>query len=260
MLVDVRFTESSTDYASLVGRVLDLVRATTPPGAAVLVVSRGDGRLVDLPGRHMGHFPQSPTGLYAGHYPADGKAATGHLNELCARGAQFLMVPETGLWWLEHYGELGDWLAAEANVVADELGTGRLFRLVAAHEVDPKRSPSSAARTAPQVSVLLRSLLPPRAGVVLIGMDAESVDVDDRPAWRLLPPRADTGMSVEEVLGAIAAARSNGGQYAALLIPENRWAGPDGALRRELGIRFRRVCVQRLVEVFAVGAVWDDGG
>jgi hypothetical protein len=169
------------------------------------------------------------------------------------------MVPATGLWWLEYYGELGDWLAARASVVAEERGTGRLFGLVSEREAGRGRSPWSQARTAPQVSGLLRSLLPPDAGVVLIGLDAESVNVDDRPAWRVSPRRLDAGTFLDDVLGAIDAARSSGGQYAALLIPEDRSAGPDGALRRELGRRFRRVCAQRLVELFAVAADGDAG-
>lgn len=259
MPVAVRPPDSVTDYGSLVERVRTLVRATTPPGAAVLVVSRGDGMLVDLPGWNMGHFPQSATGLYAGHYPADGEAAIAHLNELQARGAQYLMIPATGLWWLEHYEELRVWLAAKATMVADEAGTGRVFRLVANDEADLRRVRESQARTVPQVSRLLRALLPPGAGVVLIGLEAGWVDVDDRPAWLVLPPRADTGTFVEEVLGAIAAARSSGGQYAALLIPEDRSAGPDGALRRELGRRFRRVCAQRLVELFAIAPAGGGG-
>jgi hypothetical protein len=260
MLAEVRSPESIADYASLVDHVRALLRANTPPGAAVLIVSRGDGRLVDLPGWDVGHFPQSPTGLYAGHYPADSQAAIAHLKDLRARGAQYLMLPATGLWWLEHYRELGDWLAAEATVVTDVPGTGRLFRLVSGDEANPGESPSHEARTAPQVSRLLRSLLPPGAGVVLIGSDAHCVDVDDRPAWHVSPEPANPGTSVDEALGAIAAARSSGGQYAALLIPEDRSAGPDEALRRELGRRFRRVCAQRLVELFAVTADGDGNG
>jgi hypothetical protein len=259
MPVDIKPPESLTDYPRLVERVRALIRARTPVGAAVLVASRGDGMLVDLAGWHLGHFPQSPTGLYAGHYPADGEAAVAHLKELRALGAQYLMIPATGLWWLEHYRELGTWLADEASVVANEPDTGRLFRLAAEREADLGRLLVSEARTAPQVSGLLRSLLPAGAGVVLIGLDAESVDVDDRPAWLLSPPRTDNGTSVEDVLGAIAVACSSGGRYAALLIPEDRSASPDGALRRELQNRFRRVCAQRLVELFAVAADGDSG-
>jgi hypothetical protein len=215
--------------------------------------------LVDLAGWDLRHFPQSPTGLYAGHYPADGEAAAAHLKELRALGAQYLMIPDTGLWWLDHYRELGAWLAEEASVVADEPYTGRLFRLAGEREADPGRLLASEARTARQVSGLLRSLLPPGAGIVLIGLDAESVDVDDRPAWLLSPPRADNDTSVDDVLAAVAVARSSGGQYAALLIPEDPSASPDGALRRELRRRFRCLCAQRLVELFSVTADGDAG-
>ena len=150
MSVGIRPPQSQTDYAGLIERVVALVRATTPSGASVLMVSRGDGRLVDLPGWDVGHFPQSPTGLYAGHYPADGRGAIDHLKKLRAHGAQYLMVPATGLWWLDHYNEFGDWLAAKASVVADEPGTGRLFSLVSEGDAGTGGASSSAARTAPQ--------------------------------------------------------------------------------------------------------------
>ena len=59
----------------------------------MLVITRGDDALLQLDRREGGHFPQSPTGLYAGHYPADGAAAVAHLEELRAAGAQYLTIP-----------------------------------------------------------------------------------------------------------------------------------------------------------------------
>jgi glycosyltransferase involved in cell wall biosynthesis len=117
-----------SEYERVVQRVRALVGATVPAGARVLVVSRGDGRLIDVPGRRAGHFPQTPTGLYAGHHPADGAVAVRELQRL---GAGYLVVPETGRWWLEHYDELREWLAAEGEVVADEAGSGVVFALPA---------------------------------------------------------------------------------------------------------------------------------
>src|SRR4051812_42805187 len=98
------------DYAALIERVRAAVRVGVPPGARVLVVSRGDGNLLAVSGHELMHFPQSPTGLYAGHYPANGADAVAHLAALRARGATHLVIPATALWWLDHYPELGSML------------------------------------------------------------------------------------------------------------------------------------------------------
>jgi GT2 family glycosyltransferase len=91
------------DYDALVIRVRDLVDDVTPPGATVLVLSKGDDELLRFTGRHGWHFPQAEDGSYAGHYPEDSAACIAELERLRQRGADFLLIPETGLWWLEHY-------------------------------------------------------------------------------------------------------------------------------------------------------------
>jgi GT2 family glycosyltransferase len=90
-------------YRKLVARIRDAVEATLPEHSTVLVVSRGDQELLKLAGRRAGHFPQEPNGTYAGHYPADSASAIRHLEELRARGASYLLLPRTALWWLDHY-------------------------------------------------------------------------------------------------------------------------------------------------------------
>jgi hypothetical protein len=90
--------------------VLEEVRAFTeralPAGSRVLVVSHGDEEVVEL-GRCRGaHFPQEPDGTYAGHHPADSSEAVAHLEALRVTGAEFLLVPATSGWWLDHYQEL----------------------------------------------------------------------------------------------------------------------------------------------------------
>ena len=90
-------------YGELVCRIRDLVRETVPAGSTVLVVSKGDDDLLDLGERHAGHFPQLPGGVYAGYYPADAAEAVAQLEAL---GADYLVVPSTSLWWLDHYDDL----------------------------------------------------------------------------------------------------------------------------------------------------------
>lgn len=94
---------------------------TLPQGAHVLIVSRGDEEIVDLPGRRGAHFPQDADGTYAGHHPADSAEAIAYLDALRARGAEYLVVPATSLWWLEHYEELARHLDRE-HIRLDESG------------------------------------------------------------------------------------------------------------------------------------------
>lgn len=85
-------------------RVLETTCRLVPPGAAVLVVSRGDGALLDLGDRRGWHFPQGEGGVYAGHHPGDSAEAIAHLEELRARGGEYLVFPEPSFWWLDFYG------------------------------------------------------------------------------------------------------------------------------------------------------------
>jgi hypothetical protein len=94
----------SVDYPGLVGQIREVAKAVLPPGATVVVVSKGDEELLKLDGERIGwHFPQNENGVYAGFYPADGSEAIFHLEELRAKGADFLLFPETAFWWLERY-------------------------------------------------------------------------------------------------------------------------------------------------------------
>jgi GT2 family glycosyltransferase len=79
------------------------VEELTNPDAAVLIVSRGDDALLEVPGRRTLHFPQGSDGLYAGHNPATDGDAIAHLEDLRSSGAQYLVFPPTMRWWLEHY-------------------------------------------------------------------------------------------------------------------------------------------------------------
>ena len=64
-----------------------------------------DDELIRIDGRHAWHYPRPDDGVYAGHYPADSAAAHTHLESLRTQGADYLAVPATGLWWLDHYAD-----------------------------------------------------------------------------------------------------------------------------------------------------------
>jgi glycosyltransferase involved in cell wall biosynthesis len=102
----------SARYQAAIAGISDAVRFLIPDGATVLVISKGDQELMlSLGNRRAWHFPQSEDGSYAGYYPRDSAAAIAHLQSLIAKGGQFLLVPNTAFWWLEHYRDLAEWLA-----------------------------------------------------------------------------------------------------------------------------------------------------
>ncbi len=97
-------------YEELVEDVRACVRACVPPGAVVLIASKGDEDLVQIEGVRAWHFPRDDWGSYAGHHPATSVEAIVHLRHLYAQGARYLAFPATAAWWLEHYRELADLL------------------------------------------------------------------------------------------------------------------------------------------------------
>lgn len=108
--------EPVADYDELVRHVHATALATLPAGARVLVVSRGDEALLP-PGLAADHFPQASGGGYAGYYPADSGAAVAHLEQLREEGAEFLLLPATCFWWLDHYGGLLQHLMGRGRVL-----------------------------------------------------------------------------------------------------------------------------------------------
>jgi hypothetical protein len=129
-------------YRQLVRRIREVARTTLPPGATVVVVSRGDEALLELgDGRRGWHFPQQDGGIYAGYYPADDAEAILHLEELRTRGGEFLLLPETSLWWLEHYEEFRKHLEERYQPFVCEEGTCMIFALGDPLETEHRATP-----------------------------------------------------------------------------------------------------------------------
>ncbi len=90
--------------------IREVVRSALPPEATILIASEGENILPNLDARQIGwHFPRAKDGRHAGQ-PADSEEAIGHLEELRAEGADYLLFPNAAFWWLEHYGEFGQHL------------------------------------------------------------------------------------------------------------------------------------------------------
>jgi GT2 family glycosyltransferase len=119
----------SPEYTELVASIRGSLRQALPAGSTVLIVSKGDDRLLDLDELRAWHFPRLPDGSWPGHHPADGAEVIAGLEELQAQGAEYIAFPAPMLWWLDFYDELARRL--DGRAVADD-GACRIYSLAPA--------------------------------------------------------------------------------------------------------------------------------
>ncbi|HET7506931.1 MAG TPA: hypothetical protein VFJ53_01105 [Solirubrobacterales bacterium] len=150
----------------------------TPTEAAVAVVSKGDPRLVEFAERSGRHFPADTEGRYAGYYPRTSEEAIAQLEAIRAEGTEFLCLPATALWWLDHYAGLAAWLGVHCRVVADQRDTCIVYDLLSS----PAEAAADAAGAAPngQLRALLDAILPEGALVFAIGTDGAGLATAER--------------------------------------------------------------------------------
>jgi hypothetical protein len=164
-----RDTTVSPNYMGLVSRIRRCIQTMIPPDGVVLVVSKGDGDLLKLEGRPAGHFPQNEKGIYAGHNPGDSAAAVSHLEALRAKGARYLVFPQTAFWWLEYYKEFRAHLDSQYRVLYREDATCAIYALA-----DPEPEAAKVVtrngygQLVDQVRAVIDSLLPRNANVLVI--------------------------------------------------------------------------------------------
>jgi hypothetical protein len=106
-------------YEKLVEDIVATLDRVLPPNANVLVVSKGDDRLLQVPDRRCSHFPQDEGGSYLGYYPKNGDDALQLLETAQSAGAEFFVLPATAMWWLDQYPELAERLG-QAQPVVDQ--------------------------------------------------------------------------------------------------------------------------------------------
>jgi hypothetical protein len=123
---------SKPEYERMTLRIREVVGKALPPEATVLVVSRGDDALLELDSRRALHFPPSREGTWAGYHPATSEDAVTQLEEMRAAGGEFLVLPSTGLWWLDYYSAFGEHLERNYTVVVRDTETCIIYRLKAA--------------------------------------------------------------------------------------------------------------------------------
>ena len=105
------------EYERLVDQLQEKLPRVIDPEDNVLVVSKGDDRLVQLGDCTAGHFPQDETGKWPGYHPRDSAAVIDHLEMLRSRGANVLVFPRTSFWWLQHYEGLAEYLGSRCRLL-----------------------------------------------------------------------------------------------------------------------------------------------
>jgi glycosyltransferase involved in cell wall biosynthesis len=122
--VYARYQELGADLAALVDQHV-------PADARVAVISKGDDRLLAFGDRDVSHFPQLEDGRYAGYHPHDSASAIAHLEQVRARGVEWLVIPETASWWLTHYPDFAAHLLCGYTPVVTDAAVGTIVNLLA---------------------------------------------------------------------------------------------------------------------------------
>jgi hypothetical protein len=214
-------------YQDLIGRLRALVLRDVPADSRVLVVSRGDGSLLRVEGRHLSHFPQNEQGVYAGYHPADSTAAITHLEALRSRGADYLVIPATSFWWLAHYKQFRRHLEHRYPLVVRQDDTCLIYSLAAR---ETAREGTAAAdeqhgyqALVVQIREVADAVLPNQATVLVISSgDDALLRLHGRRGWHF--PRNEQGVYAghypadsEAAIAHLEECRAKGAEY--LLIP-----------------------------------------
>ena len=203
---------SAADYQQILSHIRDVVRASVPTGAIVLVISRGDEDLLKLDGRIGWHFPRSPDGRYAGYHPEDSSAALAHLDQWRTRGAQYLLLPATGFWWLDYYGDFAQNLRDGHGVVFED-DSCIIFRL--GGEGLSAAGLEAADRVSMHLAEFVDLLLPPDAAVAVISSgDERLLRLGGRRTTHFPPADSKEG---DDPLAALDQIRTHGVDY--LVVP-----------------------------------------
>jgi hypothetical protein len=175
------------------------VRDATPPDAVVAVVSKGDPHLIEIEGRAGLHFPGDADGAYAGYHPKTSEDAVAQVESLRGAGAQFLCLPATALWWLDHYQGLAAWLNAHCRVAVRDPETCVVYDLLSppGEGTTSTEAEGPADRATEQVRSLLDALLPEDALLLVAGRPLEGLSAPGREVARLPADYAEGRRALE---------------------------------------------------------------
>jgi hypothetical protein len=250
------------EYADLVSRVRASIAGAIPPSASALVISKGDPALLDMSGIAASHFPQDGAGGYAGHHPHDSDTAIAEIEELRRRGAEYLVIPATARWWLDHYDGFARHLATHGDLIADDPDSCLIFRL-GKGGLDPGML-SSTDRPGGSIEQM-RDFLEN-----LIATDAELavLEANGGIAPALAPLRAvslhagvASGHDGESLLAQLRLLAAGGAEYLVVPRAEDDLAGGQAEIEAAIEASCRKVADQQyLCRVFDLRGLHEVGG
>jgi hypothetical protein len=241
-----------TEYAELVGRVHSTVAGSVPPGATVLVVSKGDAALLAMPGLNTAHFPQDQAGEYAGHHPLDSAAAIAEIERLRRYGAEYLVIPATARWWLDFYEGFAAHLANHGEVVADLPDACLIYGLARLGD-DAVGLPAVTKPTASvdQLRDYLEKLISTDSSVVLLDATEEAVAALAPLRASPLAPDQIGAEGGEGLLGALRQRAEIGADYLVVPRAADEWLEGHAEAASELEAACRKIADQKhLCRVF----------
>jgi hypothetical protein len=230
------------------------VRNVVPPAATALVASKGDDALTQLDGRYGWHFPRDSDGQYAGHHPADSDDAISRLEALRREGAEYLVLPSTMFWWLDHYEVFGRHLDDDYRLLLRD-DDCMIFHLVGAEapkadtDFMPVRHRQDQTWEQAMIAQLVEGLLPSGAATVVLSVG----DGGMRPPAGCRPWRIDTDTLATEQGAADALRRLAAEEAEYLVIPSSdfKWTEQNPALENALRSEHRLVTRQgEVCEIF----------
>lgn len=239
------------EYRDLVARVQATVAAHVPPGSSLLVVSKGDASLLEMPGRTALHFPQDGSGAYAGHHPRDGATATAELEQRRRAGAEYLVLPATARWWLQFYEDFALHLVSHGEIVADLPDTCTIYSLGS----NLASAPGAPAIERPQASAAqIRDYLENLIGLGQRLVVLEVVDGVAAALASLRPARLRAGEregDAERTLAELRLLAEDGAEYLVVPRSSDEWLDSRADLFAEIEGNCRKIAEQRhLCRVF----------
>jgi glycosyltransferase involved in cell wall biosynthesis len=227
-------------YDALVQRVRETVASVVPPRGELAVVSKGDEQLLLLGDRHCSHFPRTPSGVYAGHHPADDDDAIAQLESARAAGAEYLVFPATANWWLEHYTGLREHLERNYTQLVEDPDSCVIYRLIAPRPADVaaagpldlvKEADDGYTSLIRDVCDVIRQTIPHDASVAVISKGDEALVRSNGHRILHFPSDGDgtyAGYYPSDGRAAVAeleASRERGVQYLVIPKPAFWWLG-----------------------------------
>jgi hypothetical protein len=203
-------------YDELCRRLEAAIKDATPAESVIAVVSKGDPRLVEIESRQGLHFPADPEGRYVGYHPRTSEEAIAQVEGARRAGAEFLCLPATALWWLDHYQGFAAWLGAHCGVAARDPETCVIYDLLRVPGTLPEKP---AFGFAAQLRTLLDSLLPDDAVVHCFGAETQELAT---PIRTVIAVEGDSAFGLRRRL------ESTSGRPTFVLVADNDSAPPLG--------------------------------